>query len=107
MLKVHINNNTALDQNGDGIFNITDVLVVIKAVLNCFELHIPSPTEFAIRQILTQYQTITEIAFAVSFFVVYNGGSGVVIHTKNRGKTLFLVYYLNFSKSVIENKKKN
>lgn len=33
-LKVHINNNTALDQNGDDIFNIADVLVVIKAVVN-------------------------------------------------------------------------
>ena len=44
----------------------------------CFEPHIPSPTEFAIRQILTQYQTITEIAFAVSFFVVYNACRGVV-----------------------------
>ena len=38
MLKVHINNNTALDQNGDGIFNITDVFVVIKAVLDNLEI---------------------------------------------------------------------
>ena len=37
-LKVHINNNTALDQNGDGIFNIADVLVVIKAVVNDLEI---------------------------------------------------------------------
>ncbi|MBQ8836900.1 MAG: exo-alpha-sialidase [Clostridia bacterium] len=38
VLKVHINNNTALDQNGDGVFNMADVLVVIKAVLNHAEL---------------------------------------------------------------------
>ena len=37
-LKVHINNNTALDQNGDGNFNIADVLVVINAVVNGLEI---------------------------------------------------------------------
>ena len=37
-LKVHINNNTALDQNGDGIFDMKDVLHVLKSVINDIEI---------------------------------------------------------------------
>lgn len=37
-LRVQVNNNTLLDQSGDGIFDISDVLTVIKAILNDTEL---------------------------------------------------------------------